>query len=396
MRSLSLLFIVTVLSSVLGQNSIFNSSNCTAQSELFVTAYQTCLDNVTNLTAQYNNLFAGYTACGCGVDPCALVVPVDYNLGLHIAAVFIILVASAVGVAIPLLAKYIQRLGVPPYFVTIGKCAGTGVILACALVHMIQPSNQSLTSPCVPTAFNTDYQAYAYLFAMIAAFLMHFLDFLMSQYFNKKQLALSASISAASSLDGYDPFDKSSDSTSSTASHGHSHGSLLELEGQEWNGKKLAEAYMIEFGVTVHSLFIGLAVGIVDYGTLVALLVALSFHQFFEGFALGARLSDANMNHLNELLLASVFSLAAPIGIAIGLGVYTTLNTAGQTFLLVQGTFDGLCGGILLYTGFTLLLFDFPRDMLQCTGKYRTAMIVGMFASLWIAAGLMAFIGKYL
>ncbi len=37
---------------------------------------------------------------------------------------------------------------------------GTGVVLACALVHMLQPSSQSLTSPCVPWEFNTDSNAY--------------------------------------------------------------------------------------------------------------------------------------------------------------------------------------------------------------------------------------------
>jgi zinc transporter 1/2/3 len=382
------LFVFVFLAAPVHVQANATTFNCSLQDAVV----QTCMDNVTNLTAQYTDLLAGYTACGCGVDPCALAVPVYYSQGLHIAAVFIILAASAAGVAIPLAAKYIQRFGVPAYVVTLGKCAGTGVILACALVHMIQPSNTSLTSPCVPAAFNTDYTAYAYLFAMIAALLMHFLDFVMSQFFAARQFALNASSSAAS-LD--DPIDKSSDSTSSS-SGSHSHGSLLMLEGQEWSAKKLAEAYMIEFGVTVHSLFIGLAFGIVDYNTLVALLVALSFHQFFEGFALAARLSDANLSHLN-VLLASVFTLAAPIGIAIGLGVYTNLNTSGSTFLLVQGTFDGICGGVLLYTGFTLLLFDFPRDMvLHCTGKHRRLMQAGMFASVWIAAGLMAFIGKYL
>ena len=53
---------------------------------------------------------------------------------------------------------------------------GTGVVLACALVHMLQPSAQSLTSVCVPTEFNTDYPAYAFLFAMLAALVMQFVE----------------------------------------------------------------------------------------------------------------------------------------------------------------------------------------------------------------------------
>lgn len=154
---------------------------------------------------------------------------------------------------------------------------------------------------------------------------------------------------------------------------------------------------MIEFGVTVHSIFIGIAVGIAGYSTLVPLLIALVFHQLFEGVALGARISDANFNHMNELIFGAIFSVSAPVGIAIGIGVYTILNTNSVEFLLVQGIFDAICSGILMYTGFQLLLLDFPRDMLHhCTGRYKRIMQAGMFASLWISAGIMAFLGKYL
>jgi zinc transporter 1/2/3 len=62
------------------------------------------------------------------------------------------------------------------------------------------------------------------------------------------------------------------------------------------------------------------------------------------------------------------------------------------------GTFDGVCAGILIYIGYTLLLKDFPEDMERyCKGhKYEQYMRGAMFIALWIGAGLMAFIGKYL
>lgn len=364
-------------------------SNCSNLSDL----YTVCLDNVTNITLQYDDLQTRYTVCGCGVDPCVLEVPLNYSVDLHIAAVFIILVSSTLGVVFPIAAKHSKKLGIHPFCVILGKCAGTGVILAVSLIHMLLPANDSLTSPCAPAAFNTDYGAYAFLFSMIAAILMHFLDFIMSQYFASRQMALNASRSAASDVN-----DSSSQrSLSESSSNSHSHGSLLELQGQDWTGKKIAEAYMIEFGVTVHSIFIGIALGVVGYDGLVPLLIALVFHQFFEGVALGARIVDANFSHLNELIFAAIFSFAAPIGISVGIGVYTSLNTNSQGYLLVQGTFDAVSAGILLYTGFMLLLLDFPRDMLHhCSGKYKRLMQFGMFASLWIAAGLMAFLGKYL
>ncbi len=316
----------------------------------------------------------------------------NYDLGLHVAAVFIILAASALGVVIPLAAKYAQRFWEFLQFgVVIGKCAGTGVILAVALVHMLLPSHLSLTSPCAPTAFNSDYIAYAFLFALIAALVMHFIDFVLGQYFAARQSVLSTVTKITPPSDDLEtPLEK-------RAAHSHSHGSLLELHGQEWTGKKLAEAYMIEFGVSVHSIFIGLAVGVVGVDDLVPLLIALVFHQFFEGIALGARIVDAELSRCSELLLALIFAVSAPIGIAIGIGIYSTINTNAQEYLLVQGIFDGLCAGILLYTGFVLLLTDFPRDMLlHCTGRYKRAKQAGMFVALWTGAGILAFLGKYL
>jgi zinc transporter 1/2/3 len=81
------------------------------------------------------------------------------------------------------------------------------------------------------------------------------------------------------------------------------------------------------------------------------------------------------------------------------MGVYNkTLNTNGEAYLLIaQGLFDGICGGILLYTGFMFLLENFGRDMeLHCRGKHRRLMQAGMFMTLWVFAGFMSLIGKYL
>ncbi len=43
---------------------------------------------------------------------------------------------------------------------------------------MLQPASVSLISPCVPKSFNEDYQAYAFLFCMLAALLLHAFDHL--------------------------------------------------------------------------------------------------------------------------------------------------------------------------------------------------------------------------
>ena len=162
----------------------------------------------------------------------------------------------------------------------------------------------------------------------------------------------------------------------------------------------LTAAIMLEFGLSVHSIFIGLAVGVVGDGQLTALLTALSFHQFFEGISLGARLFDTDFSLSMDSLLAAIFSVSAPAGMAIGVALIGSggLDTAGPTFLLVQGTLDSICAGILLYIGFSLLLADFPADVRKfgAHGPRAAAKRATMFAALWLGGGLMAYIGLYL
>lgn len=51
---------------------------------------------------------------------------------------------------------------------------------------------------------------------------------------------------------------------------------------------------LLEGGVVVHSIVIGMNMGVMtdDHSALIGLIVALSFHQFFEGHASALRLSE--------------------------------------------------------------------------------------------------------
>ncbi len=49
-------------------------------------------------------------------------------------------------------------------------------------------------------------------------------------------------------------------------------------------------------------------------------------------------------------------SLATPLGIAVGIGVRETYNTNAQAALYVEGVFDSISAGILIYVGLVELL----------------------------------------
>lgn len=57
---------------------------------------------------------------------------------------------------------------------------------------------------------------------------------------------------------------------------------------------------MFEFGCVVHSVIIGISLGVIDkdLGQVRNIMIALCFHQLLEGIGLGAILSIANFSML--------------------------------------------------------------------------------------------------
>jgi len=288
-----------------------------------------------------------------GGDPCSGLAMTDFSLPLRIAAVFIVLAASLVGAAVPIVAKRCAVDGlVFTRILMLGKAVGTGVVIACALVHMLQPSAESLTSACLPRAFNDEYPAFAYFFCMVAVLFMHAFEHALAVRLAAQQAQQAQRGGPAQPLltgSGAPPFSQRTE--------------------------RIMAALMMEVGVSVHSIFIGLTTGIADEPQLRTLIIALCFHQCFEGIALGWRLAEASFSSRAEAAFALVFAVSAPVGIAIGAAVTAggVLNTNGVTFLLVQGILDALCAGVLLYLGFGLLLADFHRDLRFASGLASVA-----------------------
>ncbi|KPA85256.1 putative zinc transporter [Leptomonas pyrrhocoris] len=165
--------------------------------------------------------------------------------------------------------------------------------------------------------------------------------------------------------------------------------------------QRAVAAICMEFGVTLHSVFVGLAVAVSNGSDLRALIIALVFHQMFEGLAMGARLADASFKLSLEIVLMLVFSFSAPIGIAAGTGAVVASRDAfsGPSYAIVSAVLDSICGGIMLYIAFNLLFVDFAFDIrTHCSAGRPYAIIkrMGLYAGLWIGAGVMALIGKWL
>ena len=55
-------------------------------------------------------------------------------------------------------------------------------------------------------------------------------------------------------------------------------------------------------------------------------------------------------------MLVLIFSLSAPIGIAIGIGIHSSYDANSATANITQGTLEAVSAGILLYVAFVSLL----------------------------------------
>ena len=131
---------------------------------------------------------------------------------------------------------------------------------------------------------------------------------------------------------------------------------------------------ILEFGVIFHSVFVGLTLAVAgdEFDTLYVVLV---FHQMFEGLGLGSRLAATpwpKSKRSTPYYLAMLYGLTTPISIAVGLGVRQSYAPGSQTALIVNGVFDSLSAGILIYTGLVELMaheFMFSATMRRAPMK---------------------------
>ncbi|KAG5471861.1 hypothetical protein GH5_01723 [Leishmania sp. Ghana 2012 LV757] len=196
------------------------------------------------------------------------------------------------------------------------------------------------------------------------------------------------------------PSPEQHDHRGESVSHGHQHLTAAPPSNMG-TIRRVISALCMEFGVTLHSVFVGLTVGLTTDGELKPLIVALVFHQLFEGMAMGSRLAEAEFKGNLEIILALVFSFSAPVGMAAAaIAVSVSPSTmSGSGFTTLVAVLDTFCGGILLYLAFTLLLGDFVADVKHYCAegqKYRTVKKIILFAAVWAGMGLMALVGNWL
>ncbi|XP_073275975.1 zinc transporter 4, chloroplastic-like [Primulina huaijiensis] len=358
----------------------------------------------------------------------------DYALILKMVAIAAILTAGVCGVAIPLLGKKRRFLGTDSNLFVTAKAFAAGVILATGFVHMLPDAISSLTSPCLPEIPWSKFPFSGFI-AMMAALATLSADFIGTQFYARKQERQSPIVTRSNLLDtvsesgiiqveprGWNSkvFGEEEGGAmhivgmhAHAAHHGHSHsqeegaceGRIPEHShshspshgighGNDDTGiRHIVVSQGLELGIVSHSVIIGLSLGVSHSPcTIKPLIGALSFHQFFEGFALGGCISQTRFRTLHSTLMACFFALTTPIGIAVGIGISSIYNSNSPRALVIEGVVDSVSAGILVYMALVdLIATDFLSKRMSCNVRLQ---VLSYFA-LFVGATMMSLLALW-
>ncbi|TPX72870.1 hypothetical protein SpCBS45565_g00066 [Spizellomyces sp. 'palustris'] len=349
-------------------------------------------------------------------DLCAAEVEGEYNMPLHIAAIFIIMALSFRGTMLPILGRRTAKEKVGKLLSVVAgnadyehhlshrlqfgklpfqclKLFGAGVILSTAFIHMLMPAQMQLTDTCLPAHFQL-YSAWAGAIALLGAFFAHFMQYSAIQILHHGKHKTSDTPTTACAKDvrtrtleeGQPEPCIMHQYSNSHADDAHVHSLILA------DAEKTVMTYVLELGIASHSVIIGVTLGAARE-EFKGLFIALCFHQFFEGLALSIVVMDADLKKkLIAIGMVLFYSLTTPVGIIIGIALNHTYHENATQALISTGVLDALSAGILLYDGLVnIVVPHFQAQTLRTASKET----LFHFFFLWLGALAMAIIGRW-
>ncbi|KAH6785250.1 hypothetical protein C2S51_037705 [Perilla frutescens var. frutescens] len=308
-------------------------------------------------------------------------------LKYKVAALASILTAGGAGVCLPVAAKRFPALSPESNLFFVVKAFAAGVILATGFIHVLPDAFESLTSPCIGDHPWGDFPFTGFI-AMVAAIGTLMVDTYATSYFRRRTTRVKAEEAGGGD-------EERAVAVHTHATHGHAHGAVsLDFDSGETELlRHRVISQVLELGIIVHSVIIGIALGASESPkTIKPLIAALTFHQFFEGIGLGGCITQAKFNTRAIAIMAIFFSLTTPIGIAVGIGISNIYSETSPTALIIEGVFNSASAGILIYMALVdLLSADFMSPKLQSNGKLQ----LGANLSLLIGAGCMSLLAKW-
>lgn len=245
----------------------------------------------------------------------------DYNLGLHIFAVFLILTCGTCAASLPVLVKAFPKLAISQHALFISRHFGTGVLIALAFAHLLPTAFENLWNECLPYFWTERYDAAPGFIAMVAALAVVLVEMGFSMYgirhthdstveteerpsSTSRYATIQVSSPSAREVQQGDRAEavfifpnggtkqgRADNGDTPTSSNEESDTESTPLLSHQKEQRMILQCLLLEAGILFHSVFIGLSISISTGTTFIALMIAIAFHQIFEGLALGARIA---------------------------------------------------------------------------------------------------------
>jgi zinc transporter 1/2/3 len=162
------------------------------------------------------------------------------------------------------------------------------------------------------------------------------------------------------------------------------------------NLRSLITLYSMEISVSVHSVIIGVGIGLLsreeNLSTLIPLIVAISFHQFVEGLGLGTNIINS-LQFLSSIKVISfviIFALTCPIGIIIGIMTASQPDSVQKTY--AKGVTNALAAGSLLYISLAEMVANYfsapdlikrPMLKLMMLASFSLGVVILAIVAIW-------------
>ena len=296
------------------------------------------------------------------------------NLAVKIVSIFVFL---GMAMAFGLMPYYIKKFRTSTKFLSISNAFSGGLFLGIGLFHVLPESADKLKDFSLPWAYFCAYLSYALiLFVEKVAFNSHALlhahgD---SPKINVEPLSgLNSERQTANNLGDEEKLiekeitheQENEHDEEDEHEHGHEHGAKLGIT-----------PYILLLALGFHGFFEGMALGIQgEIRDTLFLALAIAAHKWAASLTLGISIIKAGIQLKQLIIMIAVFGLIGPVGIAFGMILRATAND------IIEGLFLAISVGTFLYIACTEVLVEEFEHSDYKFFKFAAFMVGGIFTA---------------
>jgi zinc transporter 1/2/3 len=294
------------------------------------------------------------------------------NLAVKIVSIFVFL---GMAMAFGLMPYYIKKFRTNPKFLSISNAFSGGLFLGIGLFHVLPESAEMLEEYSLPWAYFCAYLSYALiLFVEKVAFNSHSL--LHGHGNSRKEPRISVEPlpgfnSERPTVDERDEEKLIEKDNNNEQEHEHEH------EHEHKHEKKIGiTPYILLLALGFHGFFEGMALGIQgEVRDTLFLSLAIAAHKWAASLTLGISFIKAEVQLKQLIIMIGIFGLIGPVGIAFGMILRATANA------IVEGIFLAISVGTFIYIACTEVLVEEFEHSDNKYLKFIAFMVGGIFTA---------------